>query len=342
MRILWITGAGGVLGGKLVAQATQLLHDGAYDHICAFTHTPIALGAAGGHPPITHPALTYTTLDIGDREVVQAAAREAAPSVILNPAAMTNVDACERERTQAEHANVAGPHNLAQVAREHGAHLLHVSTDYVFPGDDAQPGPYHEDDPTRPINYYGLTKLQGDEAVARACGDEAPYAIVRTALVYGTGGRSNFVKWLSGELMAGRRVRIVNDQFNTPTIADDLASLLLWLADSQTTGIYHAAGPERVGRHEWALAIAERFGLDSSLIDWVSTAELNQLAPRPRFSGLLCERLAADQSQRGAPKLRGILAGLRDIDWGLAPAPSSGGTAGSSQNAPTPAAHEGS
>ncbi len=219
--------------------------------------------------------------------------------------------------SQAERANVAGPRNLAEVAREAGAYLLHVSTDYVFPGDEAQPGPYAEGDAVRPINYYGLTKLHGDEAVARVCG-EMPYTIVRTALVYGTGGRSNFVTWLAGELHAGRRVRIVNDQFNTPTLADDLACLLLWLAQNQRTGMYHTAGPDLVGRHEWARAIAEHFRLDTSLIDWVTTAELNQPAPRPRFSGLRCERLASDQARHDAPRMRGILAGLREIDWKIA------------------------
>jgi dTDP-4-dehydrorhamnose reductase len=309
MRVLWITGAGGVVGQKLVAQASQT---GAYDHIRAFSHAQLAA------PPVEHPAVRWALLDIGDLEAAQAAAREAAPHIILNPAAMTNVDACETRREEAWKANALGPRHLAAVAREHGAHLVHVSTDYVFPGDEAQPGPYREDARPRPINYYGLTKLGGDEAVEEICGNTTPsilYTTVRTALVYGTGGRSNFVTWLAGELSAGRRVRIVRDQFNTPTVADDLARLLLWLAGRQVTGIYHGAGPDRVGRHEWALAIAERFGLDAGLIDWVTTAELNQPALRPRESGLLCERLRVDQIERGAPAMRGIVAGLREIDW---------------------------
>lgn len=309
MRVLWITGAGGVVGAKLVALAAAA---GRYDRICAFSHAEPAVPSG---PAGQHPAVSWGTLDIADCAAVQAAAREAAPDVIVNPAAMTNVDACEMRRDEARRANAEGPRHLAEVAREHGAHLLHVSTDYVFPGDEAQPGPYHEDAPTRPINHYGLTKLQGEEAVQQTCAGQSPYTIVRTALVYGTGGRSNFVTWLAGELSSGRRVRIVRDQFNTPTLADDLAGLLLWLAKQQVTGMYHGAGPDRVGRHEWALAIVEHFGLDASLIDWVTTAELNQPAPRPRWSGLVCERLRADQAERGAPTMRGIGAGLREIDW---------------------------
>jgi dTDP-4-dehydrorhamnose reductase len=306
MKVLWITGAGGVVGAKLVARAATA---GEYDRIHAFSRAPLAT------PPVAHPTVAWGALDIGDREAVRAAARDHAPSVILNPGALTNVDACETRREEAWRANALGPRHLGEVAREHGAHLLHVSTDYVFPGDAAQPGPYREDAPTRPINYYGVTKLGGDEGVAEVCDGRAPYTIVRTALVYGTGGRSNFVTWLAGELAAGRRVRIVRDQFNTPTIADDLAALLLWLADHEITGIYHAAGPDRVGRHEWALAIAAHFGLDAGLIDWVTTAELGQPALRPLQSGLVCERLRVDQAERGAPTLRGIAAGLGEIDW---------------------------
>jgi dTDP-4-dehydrorhamnose reductase len=109
----------------------------------------------------------------------------------------------------------------------------------------------------------------------------------------------------------------VRDQFNTPTLADDLADVLLWLADRRATGFYHTAGPDLVGRHEWALAIAEQFSLDASLMDWVTTEELAQPASRPRFSGLICDRLAAEiaAAPDGAPTLRGVPAGLRDIPW---------------------------
>lgn len=319
MSTLWITGAGGVVGAKLVRQAALA---GEYDRICAFTHgEPPAISPADATSATATDGVRWARLDIGDRDAVQAAARACAPSVILNPAAMTNVDLCERLREQAWTANAAGPRHLAEVAREAGAHLLHVSTDYVFPGDDDAPGPYREDATPRAINYYGVTKLEGERAVAAVCGGAAPstlYTLVRTALVYGRipGGRANFVTWVASELRAGRRVRIVTDQRNTPTLADDLARLLLWLARHHRTGVYHAAGPDLVGRDAWAQAIVRHFGLDAGLIDWVTTAELAQPAPRPRWSGLLCERLAAD-AREGAPRLRGIEQGLAEEDWGL-------------------------
>lgn len=310
MTTLWITGAGGVVGGKLVEQA---LLGGRYGRIRALSHAPapdLADLAA------RHPAVEWATLDLGDREAVREQARLAPPDVVVNPAAMTGVDACETRRDEAHRANAEAPRWLAEVCRARGVHLLHVSTDYVFPGDDAQPGPYAEDAPPRAISYYGQSKLDGERAIAEVCGDDSPYTIVRTALVYGLGRRANFVTWLAGELRVGRRVRIVRDQFNTPTIADDLAAVLLWLAENQRMGVYHAAGPDLVGRHEWTLAIAHHFALDTDLIDWVTSAELAQPARRPLRSGLTCARLLAEPD---APRLRGVARGLAEIDWLASP-----------------------
>lgn len=303
MKNLWIAGAGGIVGSLVVTRAIKTAH---FDHIGAFEHHLTA------HPALT--GVTWAALDIGDSAAVQAAAQYLPPSVIINTAAMTHVDLCETRREEACRANSDGPRNLAYIARAYHAQLIHVSTDYIFPGNQEQPGPYRENAPPGPINYYGRTKLDGEEAIKAACANETPYTIVRTALVYGVGKRMNFVCWLTKELQAGKRVRVVSDQFNTPTLADDLADVLLWMAGSGAKGIYHAAGPDFLGRHEWALAIARHFRLDETLIDWVTTAELAQTAPRPLMSGLVCERLRADEPG-GAPKLRGVALGLSDVDW---------------------------
>jgi dTDP-4-dehydrorhamnose reductase len=300
MSTLWISGAGGFVGAKLVERATQ---SGRFDPIYALD---LVIPAARDDA-----AVRWAPLDIGDGEAVQALARRAPPDVILNPAALSSVEACEARRDEAWRANVAGPRHLAQVARGRGAHLVQVSSDYVFPGDDAQPGPYAEDDPPRPINHYGATKRAGEEAVAQTCGGETPYTIVRTALVYGPSGRRDFVTQVVRELVAGRRVRAL-DQVNTPTLVDDLADALCWIAEHQTGGVYHVAGPDVIGRYEWALAIAERFGLDATQIERVRLEAPNRTTPRPRLSGLRCERWRAEVGQ-GAPQPCGILAGLSAI-----------------------------
>ncbi len=143
MQTLWITGTGGIVGSRLVDEAVR---QGKYDRICAFAHALTSL------PANSVDGVQWATLDIGDREAVQDAARLAPPNVIINPAAMTDVDACERERDAARRANADGPRFLAEIARERGARLIHVSTDYVFPGNETHPGPYHEDAVPSPIN----------------------------------------------------------------------------------------------------------------------------------------------------------------------------------------------
>lgn len=306
MKVLWITGAGGLVGSKLVVEAAKLDY---FEQIYAFTHRPLAV-------PMSFSNVIWSVLDVSNRDAVEAAAHVNVPDVIINSAAMTNVDACELRRYEAQSINSSGPRHLAEVSYQYDAHLIQISTDYIFPGDDAEPGPYPEDSNPLPINFYGQTKLESERAVLRICEGKVPYTIVRTALVYGLvpDSRPNFVTWLLSELGAGRRVRIVRDQWSTPTPADYLASALLWIAVHNRTGIYHVAGPDLLGRDEWACIIARHFGLDIGLIDWVKTSELGQIAKRPRFGGLLCKRLQDDFVQ-GAPLQRGVVEGLVDVDW---------------------------
>lgn len=301
MDTLAIIGAGGVLGTKLVERALAAT-DGP---IVAFTH---ARGVTPRTPAPRDPRVAWAALDIGDAAAVAEAIAQTRPAVVINAAAMTNVDACEEDRDAAWAANALGPRHLAAACVAHGVRLLHVSTDYVFPGDERQPGPYAEDAPVRAVNHYGWTKLMGERAVAEVCEGRVPWLVTRTALVYGyvPGGRTNFVRWLAGELRAGRRVRIADDQINTPTLADDLATALLHLAHRGTEGILHVAGPDRVTRLEWAQAIAAAAGLDAGLIDVVSSAQLAQVARRPLHSGL---RTLRAEELAGA-ELRGMLAGL--------------------------------
>ena len=302
MAALAIVGAGGVLGAKLVERALEVTDD----PIFAFTH-----GAMPAIPAAGSPRVSWSAVDIGDGAAVAEALARARPQTVINSAAMTSVDACEARRDEALAANGAGPRYLAEACVRVGAHLIHVSTDYVFPGDEQQPGPYFEDAPSRPVNYYGWTKLQGEQDVESVCAGRTPWLVARTALVYGhvPGGRTNFVKWLASELRAGRRVRVVHDQINTPTLADDLAGVLLHLAQRRGEGIIHVAGPDLLSRAEWAQAIAAYYQLDAELIDMISTAALRQPAPRPLRSGLRTRRA----SELEGVRLRGVRAGLEAL-----------------------------
>jgi dTDP-4-dehydrorhamnose reductase len=306
---MWITGAAGLVGSTLLGQAVDAA---SFDRIVAFTH---AAPAESGPAPV-RASVTLAQLGIGEREAVQRAARAYPPTMVINAAAIADPDTCEVRRDEAWRVNADGPRHLAEVCRASGAKLVHISTDYVFPGAAAHPGPYGEAARPQPINWYGHTKLAGERAAADVCGDDAPCAVVRTALVYGAspGVRRGFVRWLLGELAAARHVRIAVDQYNTPTVASDLAATLLWIAAHDVTGTYHASGPDWVTRQQWAQAIASHFGLALDPVEWVTTAELAQVASRPERSGLSCARLQADQAH-GAPVHRGIEAGLRDFDW---------------------------
>lgn len=303
MGTLAIIGAGGVLGAKLVE--TALRETG--DHIIACTR-----GAMPQVPAARSPRVEWIPLDIGDEDAVRTVITKTKPSIVINAAAMTNVDACEVRRDDAWRANAAGPAHIASACASIGASLAHVSTDYVFPGDDAHPGPYREGDATGPVNHYGQTKLEGEHAVARLCGERVPWLVARTALVYGyvPNGRTNFIRWLAGELRAGRRVKIVSDQYNTPTLADDLAAALIVLTQRDVTGVIHLAGPDLVSREAWARAIANYYQLDQDLIDVTTTAELSQTARRPLRSGLVTER----QHELTACDFSGIQEGLERLE----------------------------
>jgi dTDP-4-dehydrorhamnose reductase len=307
-----------VLGAKLVEQALQQLAEtagtdtaggpnGADGSIYAFTH-----GTVPAIPAAHDERVRWQALDIADAEAVMQALTEARPRAVINSAAMTNVDACELHPEQALAANAHGPAHLAEACVRLGAALLHVSTDYVFAGDDEQPGPYLEGATVRPVNHYGATKLAGEQAVERICAGRVPWLVARTALVYGyvPGGRTNFVRWLADELRAGRRVRAARDQVNTPTLADDLAAALLHLLRRQVEGVIHVAGPDLLTRDAWAQTIAAYYELDSGLIDVVSTTELAQRAPRPLRSGLRTSR--ADELE--GVVVRGVQAGLHALE----------------------------
>jgi dTDP-4-dehydrorhamnose reductase len=303
MGHLVVVGAGGVLGAKLVEQALEQTDGSVY----ALTH---------GHTPAisvaVSPRVSWQVVELGDYAAISDTLATIRPDIVINCAAMTNVDACEVRRDDALAANATGPHYLAEVCVELGTRLIHVSTDYVFAGDDVGPGPYLESAPVGPVNFYGWTKLEGERAIEDICHGHTSWLVVRTALVYGhiPSGRTNFVKWLVSELRAGRRVKVVNDQINTPTVADDLATALLHLAEGGSEGVIHVAGPDLLSRYDWARIIASTYGLDEGLIDIISTADLNQPARRPLRSGLISLRVEEWQHIH----MRGVRQGLGALD----------------------------
>jgi dTDP-4-dehydrorhamnose reductase len=201
------------------------------------------------------------------------------PDYIVLTAAMTNVDRCEVDREEAWRTNALGPKNVASAAHEIGAKLIHVSTDYVFDGND---GMYKEDSQTSPINYYGESKLAGERFVQEICPDSV---IARTSVLYGWNPvRQNFVTWAVDEMKKGNSINIVNDQYTSPTFSSNLADLILAIRDQ--TGIFHTCGSQRINRHDFAIEIARAFKLDESLVNPIRSAQLRWRARRPKDSSL--------------------------------------------------------
>lgn len=211
--------------------------------------------------------------------------RNTRPDVVIDTAAFHDVDACETDRERAWQVNAQGTKHVAQAAKSVDAHVLYLSTDYVFAGvpDEA---PFQESAPVNPVNYYAQTKYSGEQAAKIA----ADWTVLRTSVVFGL-ARPNFATWVLSELDNGDSVGIVDDQISTPTYAPALAEACVTLAEDELTGLYHAAGPEQLSRYEFTVRLAEAYGYDTSLVEPISTAELGQEAPRPANSSLDSSRL---------------------------------------------------
>ncbi len=228
----------------------------------------------------------YKQLDIRNKSDVKSVIMDFFPDTIINVAAYTNVDGCETNKELAWKINVEGVKNIALYSQGIDAHTIHISSDYVFDGNN---GPYTEDERPNPINYYGRTKL-ASENVLKSSGTR--YTIIRTNVLFGPAkfGRPDFVKWVVNSLREKKQIRIVTDQFGNPTYLDDLVNGISSIEESETEGLFHIGGKDFLTRYEFTEEIAEFFELDKSLITPIKTAELNQLAPRPLRSGLITDK----------------------------------------------------
>ncbi|PKK85299.1 MAG: dTDP-4-dehydrorhamnose reductase [Thermoplasmata archaeon HGW-Thermoplasmata-1] len=226
-------------------------------------------------------------LDITNCASCEAAILKIKPRFVVLTAALTNVDQCEREKELAYGINAEGPGNVARACRKAGAKLVYVSTDYVF---DGTKGNYRETDAANPINHYGYTKLIGEKAVQEALGDSV---VARTSVLYGWNPvKSNFVMWVIDSLKNGKEISVVNDQFTTPTYVGDLSEMILALMKNDCRGTYHTCGAERINRYDFAVKIADVFGLDASLIKPTTSDKLNWTAKRPMDSSLNTEKIS--------------------------------------------------
>lgn len=225
----------------------------------------------------------YNQLDITNRSDVKSLISSFQPNVILNAAAVTNVDWCESHREETWKVNVTAVENLAEASRKVGAQLIHVSTDYVF---DGKNGPYDETAIPNPLGYYGKTKLASENAILSA---SIRYTIARTIVLYGSGigVKTNFALWVINSLKAGKQITVVDDQLGNPTFVGDLAMAIIKAFELKREGIFHVGGGDQLSRYDFAIQAAKVFNLDASLIKRIKTSDLVQASPRPMVSGFI-------------------------------------------------------
>ena len=217
-------------------------------------------------------------LDITSIDKVMELAREVKPYAIINCAAHTGVDACETQLDAAYKINAIGPRNLSIAATETGAKLIHVSTDYVLPGDGNKP--YTEFDPVGPKGVYGKTKLEGEKFVKQFARD---HFILRTAWLYGDG--NNFVKTMLRLSETNDTLRVVGDQFGTPTSTKELAKAIAYLLPTENYGLFHATCEGSTNWADFTRKIFEMTG-KSTVVNSITTEEYGAPAPRPAYSVL--------------------------------------------------------
>ncbi|MFZ4058076.1 MAG: SDR family oxidoreductase [Ferruginibacter sp.] len=277
MKIV-ITGANGLLGQVLVNLLSQ-------SHPSSIVH---ALGRGEKRiPELLSNHLYYHEIDLTDGIRVADLIATIRPDAIIHAAAMTQIDDCELNPIACWNINVTATRFLIQAAEEVGAFFSYISTDFVF---DGETGPYIETDLPAPVNYYGSSKLAAEKAVQTS---DLSWNIIRTVLVYGNsydGTRSNIIRWVKNNLEAGKPIKVVNDQWRTPTYVEDLAKGIISAVIKNATGIYHISGAQMLTPYDMAIATAEYLHLDQSLIEKVTAATFTQPGKRPPKTGFIIDK----------------------------------------------------
>jgi dTDP-4-dehydrorhamnose reductase len=225
---------------------------------------------------------SYVSIDITNEKKLKEILLETEPNVIINTAAMTQVDDCENNRQSCDLLNVSVVEWLGEISEKIEAHLIHLSTDFIF---DGIKGNYKETDVPNPLSYYGVSKLKSEEVLINS---KISYTILRTILVFGKVydmSRSNIVLWVKSMLEKGKEITIVDDQFRSPTYVEDLALACKIAMDKKAKGIFNVSSNELLSVYEIVQQIADVFHLDKKLIKPISTSSLNQTAPRPAKTG---------------------------------------------------------
>ena len=303
MTKILITGSNGLLGQKIIYALLKLNAHQQPIGKCKWPkvdNIQIIATSKGPNRIIEKSGYTYAQLDISQKAEVHKVLSTYQPDVIINTAAMTNVDACETEKEACWQANVVSVQNIVEVLTElqktsttstgnnpYTPHLIHLSTDFVF---DGEAGPYTEDATPNPLSYYAKSKYESEKILQAS---SLQWAILRTIIVYGivdNMSRSNIVLWAKEALEAKKTITVVDDQFRSPTLAEDLAQGCILAALKHATGIYNISGKDIMSILELVLRVKTYFKLDGSGITPIKTSSLNQAAKRPPRTGFILDK----------------------------------------------------
>lgn len=266
---IMVTGANGLLGQHLITELVKR------------NYGVTAIGR--GNSRIQNFSGKYIDMNITDGVLLRDTIVQWKPDLIVHAAAMTAVDQCEEDKQECYNINVTATRFLVDSAKEIGAGIIYLSTDFVFDGID---GPYKESDQPAPVNYYGSTKVAAEKAVMES---GLHWAIVRTVLVYGQtieGTRSNIVHWAKENLSEGKSIKVVTDQYRTPTFIGDLVQGIILIIEKDASGIFNIAGKDELTPYQMAVKTAEHLHLDSSLVTKVDSTTFLQKGQRPLKTGL--------------------------------------------------------
>jgi len=274
MKII-ITGSNGLLGQKL-------LHKLRLDSSVQLIAT-----SKGDNRVSEKNGYTYFDLDVTNNDAVALLISSEKPKVVINTSAMTNVDLCEDEKEACDALNVDAVRYLANACANIDAHLIQISTDFIFDGED---GPYSEEDVPNPISYYGLSKLKSEQLLQS---HRVKWTILRTIIVFGVGeklSKGNIVLWAKGALEKGDPLNIIDDQFRAPTLAEDLADICILAAKKKAFGIFNASGKDIMSIYEIVERIAKHYGKSTDNLNKISTVTLKQKALRPPKTGFILDK----------------------------------------------------
>jgi dTDP-4-dehydrorhamnose reductase len=269
MRIL-ITGSNGLLGQKLV-------------HLLSSDSNVELIATAKGENRLKNEGIyTYHSMDVTSKDAILDIFEKTKPEVVIHTAAMTNVDQCETDKENCWQQNVYAVEYLIAAAKIHNSFLLHLSTDFIF---DGLAGPYDEQGIPNPVSFYGWSKLAAEKLVESS---DINWAVARTILVYGIAqdmSRSNIILWVKKSLEEGKSIKVVNDQWRTPTLAEDLAEGCILIAKKKAKGVFNVSGKDFLNPFQMAIKTADFFNLDKSLIQEVDGSTFTQTAKRPAKTG---------------------------------------------------------